>query len=97
MSTKDYVFRIVALAVVWTAITIPSLSADLFLIADGYDMTIAVLVLVAACVLTLVIWCGPELVGSAGRAKQHPMNREQHGGPASPESAPSASLDERSA
>lgn len=61
MTSKDYLFRILALVVVWTGITIPATKADLFFITEPSDLKIAVVVLAAACVLTFVVWCGPDL------------------------------------
>ncbi len=60
MSMKDYLFKIIGLLIVWTGLTLPSLKANIFLITDAYDMTIAILVLATACLLTAIIWCLPK-------------------------------------
>jgi len=62
LTTRDYIFRCIALAIVWSGLVIPSVTSELFLPADIYDLALSGMVLVCGGVLTLVIWCGPELV-----------------------------------
>ena len=88
MTTKDYIFRIMAVAVIWTALAIPSVTAGLFVITDVFDLAIAILVLGAGSLMTLGIWCGPELVRCFTGTTES-RNREQQLGQVPSEAADS--------
>lgn len=78
MTTKDYVFRTLALLIVWTAIGMASIDASLFIITDEFDLAIASLVLAVGLLVTLVIWCGPEFVRWLTGPTNQSRSSEQH-------------------
>lgn len=64
MNKTDYMFRIVALAVLWSALAYLSYDGFLFMPTASLEFTLSILFLLAGIVLTFVIWCGPELVNT---------------------------------
>ncbi len=80
--------KLVALLIVWSAITLISVSSDLFVICDFYDAYMATFTLIIALLATVTVWCGQELLDrargtqtvnhqtTAGRAEMKPLSKK---------------------
>ena len=77
MKTKDYIFRCIALTIVWSGLVFPVVTANLFVPTGLFDWTLAVLVLITGGFLTITIWCGLEIVRWLSKGLSHDEDREQ--------------------
>lgn len=62
MRIVDYLFRSLALAFVWCALAFPATASDLYPPVDWREWLFTYALLVSGILLTIVIWCGPEIV-----------------------------------
>jgi uncharacterized membrane protein len=69
MKIVDYIFKIIALLVVWCALTFLAVDAIIFMPADWYEFTLCILFLITGIILTITIWCGPEIVNAINKLR----------------------------
>lgn len=62
LNIVDYLFRTLALAFVWCALAFPATASNLYPPANWKEWLFTYVLLVSGILLTIVIWCGPEIV-----------------------------------
>lgn len=86
--TSRLIVKLAALLVIWTAITVISVSSNLLFVGDLYDAYIATFTLIIALIATVTVWCGQELLDrarstqivdhqtTAGRVETKPLSKK---------------------
>ena len=61
MKIIDYIFRTIALLLVWCLLIFLAVDGVLFMPSDWFEFALCVLFFLTGIILTITIWCGPEV------------------------------------
>ena len=78
MKIRDYIFRIIAVAMVWFALGVVIIESGVFFPSDMLEFGMGLFSLLCGVAMTLIIWCGPQLVaGILRRTGGAPTHEQQ--------------------
>ena len=64
MRITDYIFRTIALLLIWCSLTFLAYDGDIFIPEGWFGFALCALFFLTGIILTITIWCGPDMVRS---------------------------------